>query len=347
MNGRITATWNIAPKLSLQPGLEYQRTEGSGDRVAGTNSISDLAFFLSAEYKPTDWLSLRPGVRTFLTTSYDAPIAVPSVLTKFNLTPEMDLRLSYAYGFRTPTVQEMYMDFTHQDNHITGNPDLKAEYSHNVTASYNYRILHDERIRLTTSLGGFFNLFKDKISIAQHLTDPTIHTHYNIDHYKTVGTTWETNLAWGDFNANANFSLIGRYNEYSDLSESKAEFRFSPEASTNISYNLRKTGTNFSFYYKFTGERAEYFLGEDSNAKEVAYLRTMPSYNYADFTVTQKITSFLSLNLGIKNIFDLTSLQVRADRSDIGVMPVSYIGCGRSWFVGLNINLDGKFKNKK
>ena len=49
---RATATWNIGPKISLQPGLEYQWTEGKGGRIDGTPTISDLAFFISAEYKP-------------------------------------------------------------------------------------------------------------------------------------------------------------------------------------------------------------------------------------------------------------------------------------------------------
>ena len=342
-NARVTATWNISPKFSLQPGLEYQRTEGSGDRVAGTNSIEDLAFFLSAEYKPLNWLSLRPGVRTFLSTSYDAPFAVPSVLTKFNLNPEMDLRLSYAYGFRTPTVQEMYMDFTHQDNHITGNPDLKAEYSHNVTASYNYRILHNERVRLTTSVGGFFNIFKDRIGITQSLTDPTIHTHYNIDKYKTLGGTFESSLAWGNLNANLNFSLVGRYNQYSNEVNADSQFRYSPEVSSNISYTLPKWGTNLSFYYKFTGERAEYYTDTDASDKVFYYVQTIPSFNYGDFTVTQKLTKFLKLNCGVKNIFDLTSIQTRANSDMVTNNPTLYMGCGRSWFVGLSVNLDGKF----
>lgn len=342
-NARVTATWNITPKFSLQPGLEYQRTEGSGDRISGTQSIEDLAFFVSAEYKPTDWLSLRPGVRTFLSTSYDAPFAVPSILTKFDLNHGMDLRLSYAYGFRTPTVQEMYMDFTHQDNHITGNPDLKAEYSHNVTASYNYRIIHNERIRLTSSLSGFFNIFKDRIGITQSIKDPTIHTHYNIDKYKTLGGTFETHLAWGNLNANLNCSLVGRYNAYSNEVDADSQFRYSPEVSSNISYTFPKWGTNLSFYYKFTGKRAEYYTDTDSSDKLFYYIQTIPSYNYGDFTITQKLTKFLKLNCGVKNVFDLTSIQTRSDSDLVTNNPTLYMGCGRSWFVGLSINLDGKF----
>ena len=342
-NARLTATWNIAPKISLQPGLEYLRTQGMGGRISGEPVIADLAFFLSAEYKPLKWMSLRPGVRTFITADYDTPAAVPSFLTKFNLTPEMDLRLSYAYGFRTPTIQELYFDFKNDHHHITGNPNLKAEYSHNITASYSYRILHDERIRLTTTLGGFFNMFKDKIGIAQDINDPMINTHYNIDDYKTVGGTFETALNWRNLSANVNFSYIGRYNAYSKEVDANSQFRYSPEVSANINYRIEKWGTDLSFYYKYTGKRAEYYLGSDNDNNDVIYLRTMPSYHYADITVTQRLTKFLHLNFGVKNLFDLTSLQVLADSQEVGNMPISYLGCGRSFFVGLNVKLNGKF----
>lgn len=59
---RATATWNIGPKISLQPGLEYQWTEGKGGRIDGTPTISDLAFFISAEYKP--WVDERTPRRS-------------------------------------------------------------------------------------------------------------------------------------------------------------------------------------------------------------------------------------------------------------------------------------------
>ena len=347
MNARLTATWNLHPKISLQPGLEYQNTTGYGNRVKGKNHISDLAFFLSAEYKPLDWLSFRPGVRTFLYANYKNPIAVPSILSKVNLTPDMDLRLSYAYGFRTPTIQEMYMDFIHQDNHITGNPNLKAEYSNNVTASYNYRILHNDQIRLSMTLSGFFNMFKDKIGITQSIDDPTIHTHYNIDDYKTAGGTFESNLTWKNLTANANFSLVGRYNRYSKEVNQNSQFRYSPEAGANVSYSVPKWGTSLSCYYKFTGKRAEYFFGATKENEEVLYLETIPAYHYADITLTQKITSYIKLHLGVKNLFNLTSLQVKADRTDMNFLPTLYMGCGRSFFMSLNVNLDGKLKNKK
>ena len=346
---RVTGTWRIAPKISLQPGVEYQRMTASGDRINGKPTIQDLALFLSAEYKPWDWFSVRPGVRTFLMADYDTPWAVPSVLTKFNLNEKMDLRFSYAYGFRTPTIQELYMDMHNvmpgADVTLLGNPDLKPEYSNNLTGSFTYRIIHNHQMRLTTTLSAFYNVFDDRIitAVTENPDGSMIGKYANVERDKTVGGSWETKYVWGGLNASVNVSLVGRGNSLKD------RFRFSPEVSTNVSYTFDRTGTNVSMYYKFTGERLDYYFDDSSEdaAQPLVYLRGLPRYNYADLTLSQRITRYLSINAGVKNLFNLTSLLTRAE-GNIGVdTPTrSYIGCGRSWFVGLNFNLNGKISKK-
>ena len=346
---RATGTWRIAPKISVQPGIEYQRMTASGDRIKGKPTIQDLALFLSAEYKPVDWFSLRPGVRSFLMADYDTPWAVPSVLTKFNLNEKMDLRFSYAYGFRTPTIQELYMDMHNvmpgADVTLLGNPDLKPEYSNNLTGSFTYRIIHNNYMRLTTTLSGFYNVFDDRIitAVTENPDGSMIGKYANVERDRTVGGSWETKYVWGGLNASVNVSLVGRANSLKD------SYRFSPEVSTNVSYNIDRTGTNLSLYYKFTGERLDYYFDDsvEEGAEPLVYLRGLPRYNYADFTVSQRITKFLSVNAGVKNLFNLTSLLTRSEGyHGVDIPTRSYLGCGRSWFVALNFNLNGKHFKK-
>lgn len=103
---------------------------------------------------------------------------------------------------------------------------------------------------------------------------------------------------------NVNASLIGRYNKYASDDKSLPQFRYSPEVSTTISYHIAKSGTDISFFYKYTGQRKEYYYHEyttpDNKKESEIYLRGLPSYHYGDITVTQKLTSFLSLNVGVK-----------------------------------------------
>lgn len=347
---RVTAAWVVAPKLSLQPGVEYQRTEGSGNRLGGDPKISYAAWFLSAEYKPAEWASIRPGVRSFFYADYNTPAAVPSLVTKFNLAKSLDLRLSYAYGFRTPGIQELYFSYHNANHDIDGNPDLKAEYSHNVTGSLTWRILHDERIRLTSSLSGFYNVFKDRITLTENAATPGFYTYHNADRYKTLGGSFENSLVWGGFRANVSVSLIGRYNRYSESDKGQDQFRYSPEVSLNLAYSIRRSGTDINFFYKYTGARKEYYYNEytdaDNRKQSEVYLRGMPSYHTGEIVVSQKITPYLSLNAGVKNLFDLTSVRTVGDSVN-DTPSTSYLGCGRSWSFGLKLLLNGKFKKSR
>lgn len=347
---RVTAAWTISEKISLQPGVEYQWTQGTGNRIGGAPHISHAAWFLSAEYKPWEWMSLRPGLRSFFFADYNTPAMIPSLLTKFNLTPHMDLRLSYAYGFRTPNIQELYFSYHNANHDIDGNPDLEAEYSHNVTGSFTWRILHNQRIRLTTTLSAFYNDFRDKISLTENADIPNYYTYYNLDRYKTVGGSLENSLVWGGLRANVNISLIGRYNRYSADDKGMEQFRYSPEVSASVSYHIKKTGTDINIFYKYTGARKEYYYREytteDNQKKSEVYLRGLPGYHTGEIMVTQRITSYLSLNAGVKNLFDLTSIQTVGDSVN-DTPSISYLGCGRSWTVGLKLLLNGKFKNNK
>jgi len=338
---RATAAWVATSELSLQPGIEYNWDEGSGGRIAGTPSIATFAAFLSAEWKPLEWFSLRPGVRTIVAADYDAPFAIPSVGTKFSLNHDMDLRLSYARGFRAPTLQELYFSFHNANHNIDGNPDLKAEYSNNFTGSFTWRILHNEHIRLTSTLSAFYNSFRDRITTVADENDNTHTTYDNIDKYKTTGGTLDNSMIWKNLQVSLGVSLVGRYNSLKNdntIQEDMPEFRFSPEISSSISYQITKTGTNLNFYYKFTGSRNEYFY--NSNTKET-YLGGLDSYHTGDFTVSQNIGKYLILNAGIKNIFDVTTVDNTSGGSGhSSTGSSSLMGCGRSYFAGISFLLN-------
>lgn len=339
---RATAAWMLSSKLSLQPGIEYNWDEGSGGRIDGKRGISTLAAFLSAEWRPTEWMSFRPGVRTIITADYDAPIAIPSIGTKFSVNPDMDIRLSYAYGFRAPTLQELYFSFHNANHNIDGNPDLKSEYSNNFTGSFTWRVLHNDQIRLTSTLSGFFNSFKDQIDTFVDVNDPTHTTYYNFDKYKTVGGTLENSLIWKNLQASIGISLVGRYNRLVEdekfKDENMPDFRFSPEVNSSISYQITKTKTNLNLFYKFTGSRNEYKFKSDPLE---LYLGGLDSYHIADFTVNQSLGDYLTVNAGVKNIFDVTTVNNTSGGSEHSSTGTSsLIGCGRSFFLGISFLLN-------
>jgi outer membrane receptor for ferrienterochelin and colicins len=212
--GRVTGVWALAKNLTLQPGIEFQSTQGVGDRINGEQQIENTAVFLSAEYSPFTWLNIRPGIRSNFNSVFNAPKAVPSLNTKFNLSETFDLRLSYGRGYRAPTLQELFYSFHDSNHNINGNPDLEAEHSNSYMGSLVWRSVHKSEFRLTNTLSGFYNDFRNRISLIESSELPGYYHYYNIDHYKTTGFTFENSLSAKRLKANVNFSYVGRYNRH-------------------------------------------------------------------------------------------------------------------------------------
>ncbi len=338
--GRLTAVWQIFDKLTLQPGLEYQASKGEGDRIDGERSINQTALFLSAEYKPIEWFSARAGVRSTINSSYKAPKAIPSINFKFGIVPAMDLRLSYGRGFRAPTLQELYFSFHNANHNIDGNPDLKAEHSDSFLASWVWRIVHNKQTRYTLTVSGYYNDFKNRITMMRRADKPEFITYGNIGKYKTTGFSVENAFTWKNLSANVNFIMVGRYNLLNEEEQwqtaSMTDFRFSPELSASINYNLEKIAL-ISLFYKYTGKRHEYrIVGNEP------VLQGLNDYHWCDITLSRPIVKYLTVTLGVRNLFNITEVSstIPGSSSGHGTSGGSaQLGYGRSFFADLTFDL--------
>lgn len=343
---RGTAQYLFSPLLSFQPGLEYERDNASGERIEGSPVISNYSLFLSSEIRPTMHISIRPGIRFSKNSTYAAPPVIPSLNTKFGLGEKLDLRLSYARGFRAPALRELYFWFFDANHSIKGNPDLKAEYSNSFNASLSWQAVSRPSLRVSSTLSGFYNDFNNRIDLALGAdpSSPNVYTYINISRYKTTGGTWESSIGWKQLHATAGFSYIGRYNQYSDdpdydKSGELPEFVWAAEVNSNITYSFPKAGMEIGLFYKYSGQLPLYELVM-VNDEETIHLGKTAAYHWADIDIRKTINKYLSLSAGVKNLFNVTRLQntsldVGSAHSTGGPVPMSY---GRSVFLGLQFN---------
>ncbi|UPK69583.1 TonB-dependent receptor plug domain-containing protein [Chitinophaga filiformis] len=345
---RGTAQYTLSPVWSFQPGIEYRRDGSSGERISGTPEISDYSLFLSAEIKPIRWLNVRPGVRLSRNSVYDAPPLIPSVNTKLALRSNLDLRLSYARGFRAPALRELYFYFFDASHSIKGNRDLKAEYSNSFTGSLSWQAIQKGPVRLNATATGFYNDFHDRIDLATiNSTDTS--TYVNISRFKTTGATLSGVLNWKELQVNAGIAYIGRYNQFADddtynKSYPSPEFTWTPEVNANITYHFRKTETALNLSYKFNGERPAYEEVTTANAPAFIHEVRTEAFHQADFTVSKGITKYVTINAGVRNLFDNTNISNSTLTSGQahtagGVLPMWY---GRSYFAGLSFNWNSR-----
>jgi outer membrane receptor for ferrienterochelin and colicins len=345
---RNTLQYQVTDKFSLQLGIDINREEARGERISGNPVITDYAAFISAEIKPTDKINIRPGFRFIKNSDYDAPPVIPSINTKFILNKQLDVRLAYAYGFRSPALRELHFDFVDVNHNIVGNPDLKAEYSNSFNGSLNWTGLPKNNIYYNISLAGFYNDFNNQIDFAQVSQTSTQYTYFNVNKAKTAGGALENKIACKNLDAAVGFSYIGYYRKLYDdkdyIKEDSKDFLWSPEVNTSISYSVPKLKTKLSLFYKYTGKKPQYVTGKNTANQSVLYIAETEAYNLADFTVYTGINKYITVTAGVKNIFDVSNINNTAASSgsihnSTGSVAISY-GC--SYFIGLNFQWSKK-----
>jgi outer membrane receptor for ferrienterochelin and colicins len=342
---RTTAQYILSDKVTLQPGVEVKSDQSSGERIHGEPQINDYSFFASAELKPTSKLNIRPGVRFSKNSVYDAPPVIPSLNIKYDLSRDWSVRASYARGFRAPALRELYFTFHDASHDIEGNPNLKAEHSNSYNVSLTWHAVDKKDLQLNTSISGFYNQFENQIAYATDPVNPTWTTLINIDHFKTAGALLENNLVWKNLEFALGVSYTGRYNSTKgdttvDKGNTLSSFLWSPEVNSNILYRFSKMGMTMGIFFKYTGQTPGYEIVTAPNTPPVLNKTKIEGFSLTDVTLTKKLGKLLSLNAGVKNLFDVTRLQNTAvssggAHSSSGPVLKSY---GRSYFLGVQFN---------
>ena len=343
---RNTFNYQAAAKVSLQAGVDINSENASGERIAGNTTITDYALFISSEIKPTAAINIRPGLRFIKNSVYNAPPVTPSLNTKFKLNKELDLRLSYGYGFRSPALRELYFLFVDANHNLVGNPALKAEYSNSFNGSLSFTPAQLEAISFNTIVGGFYNDFKNQINLVQNPADANEYSYYNIDKSKTIGATIDNRITYKNLQASLGFV----YSAYSATSsedknyskEDDRDFLWTPEVNTNITYTVSKIKTTLGLFYKFVGAKPAFTKGTLNN-KPAIILTKVSDYQLADFTATTVFSKCITSTVGVKNLFNVTNVSNTAVSSGIhnggGARSIGY---GRSYFVGINFQWNKK-----
>ena len=329
--GNLTSTrdhW-----LNYELGYEVSHETAVGQRIAQQRqSLGDYAVFATAEIQPTDWLTLRPGLRYGYNTAYRAPLT-PSLNAKAQW-DQWTLRASYARGFRAPSLKELYFYFVDINHNIVGNPELEAEYSHNVSANLRYQHLSAGGQLWQAELSSFYNDLRNQITLAE-LNSPEF-TYVNVARFRSTGAN--VRLSWRSqrWQVNLGGSYLGLYNRLS-VSEDLPAFSFTPEATANLQYTMPCTGTNLSVFYKYQGQLPGFRLDSEGNVAQ----QFIAPFHLTDLTLSQPLwQERLTLALGAKNLFDVTNVAAQlAGGAHSGASNSTPIATGRTLFVKLDLNL--------
>ena len=331
--------YNFSKNIAMQPGIELNSETGEGERLnSGKNTITDVAFFTTAEIKIGSKINIRPGVRFIKNSVYKAPPAIASLNTKIAISKKIDLRLAYANGFRAPSIRELYFNFFDANHQVVGNPNLKAETSNSFNTSLNYATTTKNKVSINSTITGFYSKVKNLIDFAVSPTNINEFTYTNIAKSKTAGTYINNTVKYNKWNIGLGLAYTGFFNEFSESNKALPTMQWSPEANSNIGYSFSKIGLDLNLFYKLNGRKPFYALNSNQDAVQVI----QKGYQLADFTANKKLKNVV-LTTGIKNIFDID--RINSSLAGGGVHSSNNtrsIATGRSLFVGINFNWEKK-----
>jgi outer membrane receptor for ferrienterochelin and colicins len=324
----------IETMLSFQFGWDVNYDVGSGDRIEDGANIGDYAAFISAQYIPIEKLAIQPGVRFIYNSIYGAPI-IPSINLQWTIIKDLSFRISYARGFRAPTLKELYLDFKDSNHNLSGNKDLKAETTNSYNASLTYRLsVNKQLFKFVPSF--FYNNGKDAITLIVTDVESNTATTTNLGGRRTLGGIFDVSymnfigLTLGagvsitgesyDYIGNGNYTPIIYYNNYT----------FSAK------YNFRKIKLILMSNFKYYGITPS--LAGDPEVEDYYQVYTDP-FADLELSVTKLFwKNRLTVVLGGRNLFNNYERRTYGYRGeqDAFLAPMNY---GRTFFLRVNFQI--------
>ena len=280
----------------VQIGLDFNYEEVKGPKIQGNEAnIFEQSLFFQSNMKITNNLNTQLGIRFPYHSMYSAPI-IPSFYLKYDLSPKISLRSSYARGFRAPSIKELFMEFVDFNHNIVGNSNLEEEKSHAFQSSISYFPYRDNNKYLYLNAEFYFNDLENKISLAQ-IENTNGYTYYNIDQSNYYGFNFQLKSEIGDQNR-----LDFMWNNYV-VKNNILDYKI-PRQNFSASYSYSNQDSGFGFNINWKLKSKSQYERFNQSGDLVTYSQDSFHLLNANFSKHfKKINT--SFKFGFKNILDV------------------------------------------
>lgn len=326
--GNVKSIIKLNSKNKLSAGMEYldEKLESESDNISN-KTLYTMALYAQDEWKIAEALQAVVGLRYIYNETFED-----------HFTPTASImyreggfrgRLSFATGFRTPTLSEIYAtDIAKTTNRYTiGNLELKPEESKNF--SFNLEYTHS---RFSVSATAFVNNVTNMINYrtlsdeeaAQYGDYDEVRQRDNLDKVRIKGVNVNANAYLGlGFNLGAGYTLLDARNLITDNPIDKS-VKYSGNVNAQWSKNWGLYGLNINMIGRGQGKRYSETYDYDSSGFMLWDLNTGHTFNLKYF--------ILNAGLGVENLFDWTDSRPLNTKK-----PYSTITPGRAFYASLTI----------
>lgn len=341
---QLKGVFHLGKANILNAGLEYNFEKLiSPHRLIRDNATAyTLSAYAQDEWNPSRQLNITGGLR-FVHHKEFGQTLTPKISALYK-TQYLNFRATYAYGFKAPTIKELYYSYIttimSKLKAYYGNTELKPQTSNYYSAGIEY---HTGPLK--ASITGYYNQIRKMISLQTIATSPEdkmleveeTKRYENLARARSFGADFIFSL-----DLNRNLSLGGGYSYVNAKSQNTDEedqagfMKYVPINGTSYHHATLRGNWNHAWkryrlgvgvFGKYQSKR--YYL-TDGNAKGYQLWRINTLHSLLNLKKWK-----LDLNAGIDNIFDYV------DRTPFGYNRGT-TNPGRTYYVSVNI----QFKNK-
>ncbi|MBL7826260.1 MAG: TonB-dependent receptor [Saprospiraceae bacterium] len=334
---RATLASKFDRPLNFLIGLENNTEFAKGYRIVDSTANrpgfaqgNDLGLFGSLRFAPNRQFTLQGGARYTHNLRYGSALT-PTVWMLWQPAGDWQVRFSYANGFRSPGLKELYFNFIDVNHFLVGNTDLKPEKSHNLRAELNWKLQTNRDVNVGVRWSGFYNHVRQRIVLAEFA--PVQYRYVNLEKWQTLGAGLGIQAGISDWiQFRSEVVCTGFYNEFSG--DSLRQFNWSADWVNDLCLSLIKDRLQVNVWHKLTG-RTPYFFEDD---KEVLQGESAAWHLLNVSAGGQLFDRRLRLNAGVKNLLGVR--QIRSGATELGhntgdqSVPVHW---GRTYFVSLSV----------
>jgi outer membrane receptor for ferrienterochelin and colicins len=335
INPKVTGFIIAGKHQQITGGVEYL-SESLLTNLFGSNSNENKKSITSVLFIQDDislgkhW-NFISGARIDYHTVFGAHVS-PKISGMYKI-KSWTFRVNYANGFRSPSLKELYLDWSVAWFTIKGNENLKPETNNYFSGSIEFT-----KSFINTSVTAYYNNIKNKID-GIWKENQTVYQYVNVNSAKLSGVDILTSIKLLN-----HFLISGAYSYLKDKRpQGELVSSASPHTGNikiNWNYVWKEYELNINISSTITG--AKNFLESDNivyrgEIVEGIYPVHYESYSIWRLSINQSFLQGINLTVGIDNIFNYTADIVSFNTS---TTP------GRRGYISLNINIDKLIKTK-
>lgn len=330
-------------KINGQLGLEMLYESGTGERIIDSTSapfnkaqLANYAAWAGLKFEASTDFTLLANLRYGYNTKYHHPL-ISSLHANWKAHKNWNMKISFAQGFRAPSLKELHFNFIDVNHYIVGNTNLKAEKSKNASFSLEYKPKNSQKHQFSAQTKFFYNTIKNRIVLAEY--SATEYNYQNLEKFDTHGFNLQLQYEWKkQLSLKTGLAYTRLYNT---LSEDFNTNKFTPltELQNELSYQIPFLKTHFLLTHRFIGRQVRFI--EDSEG--ILQQGFIGDYHLINLTLNRHFwKKRILLALGVKNLSNTQTVPLTG--GDSGEAHSSsgesqLLNWGRTYFVKLNVRL--------